>query len=179
MIWTEVKPCTGGVQWEAYPSDTHAIDIWPHEKEGFSWCVITDDVDDNAPEGWSATVEDAKRHAEQAYLEWLDVTEGRKPIPGEHACGPDTEHCSCVPHLRAEIERLRAQRILSNEDFARSFDLGLAAGEKRERVAVVTYLHKRRVDTMEWDGSTNSVSHTYNHAAAIIERGEHRREETP
>jgi hypothetical protein len=60
------------VQWEAYPSDAHAIDIWPHEKEGFSWCVITDDVDANAPEGWSATVEDAKRHAEQAYNEWVE-----------------------------------------------------------------------------------------------------------
>lgn len=84
MIWTEVKPCTpGGTQWEAYPSDKHAVDIWPHEKEGFSWCVITDDVDTTVPEGWSATVEDAKRHAEQAYLEWLDVMEGRKPIPDE------------------------------------------------------------------------------------------------
>jgi hypothetical protein len=73
MKWTEVHPCVGGgAQWEAYPNDTHAIDIWPHEKEGFSWCVITDDVDSNAPEGWSATVEDAKRHAEQAYNEWVE-----------------------------------------------------------------------------------------------------------
>jgi len=71
--WTEVHPCVGGgAQWEAYPNDTHAIDIWAHEKEGFSWCVITDDVDANAPEGWSATVEDAKRHAEQAYNEWVE-----------------------------------------------------------------------------------------------------------
>lgn len=73
MKWTEVHPCVGGgAQWEAYPNDTHAIDIWLHDKEGFSWCVITDDVDDNAPEGWSPTVEDAKRHAEQAYNEWVE-----------------------------------------------------------------------------------------------------------
>ncbi len=73
MKWTEVHPCVaGGAQWEAYPNDTHAIDIWLHEKEGFSWCVITDDVDANAPEGWSPTVEDAKRHAEQAYNEWVE-----------------------------------------------------------------------------------------------------------
>jgi hypothetical protein len=69
MKWTETKPCTGGAQWEAYPCDQHAIDIWPHEKEGFSWCVITDDVVE-APEGWSATLDDAKRHAEAAYTEW-------------------------------------------------------------------------------------------------------------
>ena len=84
MKWNEVTPCIeGGAQWEASPSNTHAIDIWPHEKEGFSWCVITDNVDDNAPEGWSPTVEDAKRHAAQAYEEWVDVTDGRKPIPDE------------------------------------------------------------------------------------------------
>jgi DNA-binding transcriptional regulator YiaG len=34
--------------------------------------------------------------------------------------------------LRDEVERLRAQRVLSNEDFARSFDMGLRAAE-RER----------------------------------------------
>ncbi len=74
ITWNEVTSCTdGGPRWEAsFPSDTHMIDIWPHEKEGFSWCVITDDVEDNAPEGWSPTVEDAKRHAEQAYEEWVD-----------------------------------------------------------------------------------------------------------
>lgn len=82
-----------------------------------------------------------------------------------HACGPDTEHCSCVPHLRAEIERLRAQRVLSNEDFARAFDLGLAAGEKRERAAVVAWL---RALTVEWSPGT---------VAYAIENGEHRREE--
>lgn len=85
-----------------------------------------------------------------------------------HACGPDTEHCSCVPHLRAEIERLRAQRILSNEDFARAFDLGLAAGEKRERAAVVAWL-RHEIQKCGCDDDT----------AACIERGEHRREETP
>ena len=83
MNWTEIKSASG-VQWEGHPDcDEHAIDIWPHEKEGFLWCVVTADVMDNAPEGWSPTVEDAMRHAEQAYLEWLDVTEGRKPIPDE------------------------------------------------------------------------------------------------
>jgi len=44
--------------------------------------------------------------------------------------------------LVTEIERLLAQRVLDNEDFARSFDLGLAAGERRERVAVVAYLRR-------------------------------------
>ena len=87
-----------------------------------------------------------------------------------HACGPDTEHCSCVPHLRAEIERLRAQRVLSNEDFARAFDLGLAAGERRERAAVVAWLREPSLDRV-------CCKERVALEADAIERGEHRREE--
>ena len=83
-----------------------------------------------------------------------------------HACG--SEHCSCVPHLRAEVERLRAQRVLSNEDFSRAFDMGLAAEAEAERAAVVAWLRRPtdpvdEVLTLRW--------------AREIERGEHRREE--
>ena len=101
MKWTEVHPCVGGgAQWEAYPNDTHAIDIWAHEKEGFSWCVITDDVDDNAPEGWSATVEDAKRHAEQAYNEWVEEHDETADIVADAVA---QERAAVVAWLRDEM----------------------------------------------------------------------------
>ena len=61
-----------------------------------------------------------------------------------------------------EIERLRAQRILNNEDLTHSFDMGLVAGERRDRAAVVAWLRSR---------------HGYGPVADAIERGEHRREE--
>jgi uncharacterized protein YqgQ len=64
--------------------------------------------------------------------------------------------------LVTEVERLLAQRILSNEDFARSFDMGLAAGERRERVAAVTWLRE------EYDDEKTRF------AADAIEHGEHR-----
>jgi hypothetical protein len=100
MKWTEVHPCVGGgAQWEAYPNDTHAIDIWLHEKEGFSWCVITDDVDANAPEGWSATVEDAKRHAEQAYEEWVGEHDETADIVADAVA---QERAAVVAYLREE-----------------------------------------------------------------------------
>ena len=57
-------------EWQATPCATHAIDIWEHDKEGYSWRVDTDDGADDTPEGWSATLDDAKRHAEAAYTEW-------------------------------------------------------------------------------------------------------------
>jgi hypothetical protein len=44
--------------------------------------------------------------------------------------------------LVTEVERLLAQRVLSNEDFSRAFDMGLAAGERRERAAAVAYLRR-------------------------------------
>jgi hypothetical protein len=75
-----------------------------------------------------------------------------------------------IEELIAEVERLRAQRVLSNEDFARSFDMGLAAGERRERAAVVAYL---REQAEQWDQNGAGWA-ALNHAATMIERGLHR-----
>lgn len=90
-------------EWQATPCATHAIDIWPHEKEGFSWCVITDDVVE-APEGWSATLDDAKRHAEAAYREWcLDQPSGTAQFLAQlHALEQK------LAEARAEVARERA-----------------------------------------------------------------------
>lgn len=99
------------------------------------------------------------------------------PEEVRHVEASDAEHCSCVPHLRAEIERLRAQRVLSNEDFARAFDLGLAAGEKRERAAVVAYLRSQRAEFMSEQRGISA--YVIQCVAEAIERGEHRREEKP
>jgi hypothetical protein len=65
--------------------------------------------------------------------------------------------------LVTEVERLLAQRVLSNEDFSRAFDMGLAAGERRERAAVVAYL--RACDGESYDFADD------------IERGAHRESE--
>jgi hypothetical protein len=80
--------------------------------------------------------------------------------------------------LVTEVERLLAQRVLNNEDFARSFDMGLAAGERRERTAVVAWLRAEAeaaaqtytVQAGEWANRTDAL-------ANAIERGEHRKEE--
>lgn len=90
--------------------------------------------------------------------------------------GDSSRHCSCVAELRQEVERLRAQRVLSNEDFARSFDMGLAAGERRERAAVVTWL--RTLDD-RWGLGASVCGGVAHNMADAIERGEHRREEEP
>jgi hypothetical protein len=77
--------------------------------------------------------------------------------------------------LVTEVERLLAQRILSNEDLARSFDMGLAAGERRERAAVVAWL---RAGASKYKGfGVRLIGDELDAYAHRIERGEHRRKE--
>jgi hypothetical protein len=82
------------------------------------------------------------------------------------------ERLTALLDAEREIERLRAQRILSNEDFARAFDMGLAAGERRATAAVVAWL-REQAEAAEWALTAAG----YEHAADAIERGEHRRED--
>lgn len=56
-----------------------------------------------------------------------------------------------------------------------AYSEGYAAGERRERVAVVAGLRERSAATREWNGTETAVSLTYALAADAIERGEHRR----
>ena len=64
--------------------DVAAIDIWPHGKGGWSWCVVSADAEEEVPEGWDPTLEGAKAHSERAYFEWRDIIEGREALPDEH-----------------------------------------------------------------------------------------------
>lgn len=72
--------------------------------------------------------------------------------------------------LEAEVDALRLQRVLDNEEAARLYDFARDKGQALERAAVVAWLRERNV---------NAVSYVYNHAADAIERGVHRREEKP
>jgi hypothetical protein len=71
--------------------------------------------------------------------------------------------------LVAEIERLRDQRRLDNEEAARLYDFARDKGAALERAAVVAWLHKVQPG---WPAGSGG------HADAI-ENGEHRREEEP
>ena len=74
--WKEDADTNG---WTGGVGCAWALDIWPHEKHGWEWSVICDDAEQNAPEGWDPTLEDAMVHSERAYFDWRDVIEGRKP----------------------------------------------------------------------------------------------------
>jgi len=105
ITWKEdadIEGWTGdiGTQW--------VLEIYPHAKDGWSWCVITDDAEQNVPEGWDPTIEDAMAHSESAYLDWRDVVEGRKPAD-EHdetaeivADAVAQERAAVVAYLREE-----------------------------------------------------------------------------
>jgi hypothetical protein len=136
--------------------------IWAHEKEGFSWRVVTADVDANTPEGWSATLEDAKRHAETAYMEWY----GYSCVVGELEVS--------LQALKEENAMLRDERRIDNEEAARLYDFARNKGEALERQAVVAWLRGNRACCEHASYVVHCASRL---AADEVERGEHRREE--
>lgn len=70
--------------------------------------------------------------------------------------------------LVAEVQRLRAVSVMH--------DRSVAAGEHRERTAIIEWLRGMHKYTQEHDGSDNAVSLTLARTAERIERGEHWRE---
>jgi len=76
LKWTRDKCVMGFVaDW----GDLAAIDIWPHEKVGWSWCVVSENAEEEVPQGLDPTLEGAKAHSERAYFDWRNVIERRKP----------------------------------------------------------------------------------------------------
>jgi hypothetical protein len=68
-LWT-----LAGHRYAAYTADGFAIEVWPHLKGGYSWRIVdahTDYKVEDAPEGFDTTIENAMRHSEGAFREWL------------------------------------------------------------------------------------------------------------
>ena len=74
------------------------------------------------------------------------------------ACAPDELHCSCVPHLRAQVAELQALGV--------SLHKAADAGAQAERAAVVAWL---RGIFPEWPAGSNGYTDE-------VERGDHCRE---
>ena len=110
--------------------DLAAVNIWPHEKGGWSWCVITDDAEEEVPQGWDPTLEAAKKHSESAYLDWRDVIEGRKAVPDEHDETADIV-AEAVAQERAAVVAWLHHEAIRNEGGAIAWEdseLRLVAG---------------------------------------------------
>jgi len=103
--WKEDADTNG---WTGGVGCAWALDIWPHEKHGWEWSVICDDAEQNAPEGWDPTLEDAMAHSESAYLDWRDVIEGRKPAD-EHDETADIVADAIAQERAAVVAFLREQ----------------------------------------------------------------------
>ena len=102
----DIEGWTGGV------GCAWALDIWPHKKHGWEWSVICDDAEQNAPEGWDPTLEDAMVHSERAYFNWRDLMEGRKPAD-EHDETAEIVADAVAQERAAVVAWLRAQAYLT------------------------------------------------------------------
>jgi len=80
------------------------------------------------------------------------------------ACAPDELHCSCVPHLRAQVAELQALGV--------SLHKAADAGAQAERAAVVAWLRDCALDPE----TTGAEMRLFQNQATTIERGEHRKE---
>ncbi len=97
--WKEDADIEG---WSGGVGSTWALDIWPHAKGGWSWCIITDDAGREVPEGWDLTLEDAMVHSERAYVGWLDGTGEHDETADIVADAVAQERAAVVAYLREE-----------------------------------------------------------------------------
>lgn len=77
-LWT-----VAGHRYASYTADAFAIEVVPHHKGGYSWRVVnahTDSGVEGSPEGFDTTIEDAMRHSEGAFREWLAVVQERAAV---------------------------------------------------------------------------------------------------
>ena len=122
--WKEDADIEG---WSGGVGSTWALDIWPHAKGGWSWCVVSADAEQEVTEGWDPTLEGAKAHSERAYFEWRDVIGGRKAVPDEHDETADIV-AHAVAHERAAVVAwLREQALQAHPDAAGWFALNHAS----------------------------------------------------
>jgi hypothetical protein len=105
ITWKEDADIEG---WVGDIDTQWVLEIYPHAKDGWSWCVITDDEEQTVPEGWDPTIEDAMAHSESAYLDWRDVIEGRKPVD-EHDETADIVADAVAQERAAVVAFLREQ----------------------------------------------------------------------
>ncbi len=119
ITWKEDADIEG---WVGDLGEQWVLEISPHAKGGWSWTVITDDADQNVPEGWDPTIEDAMVHSESAYLDWRDVIEGRKPVD-EHDETADIVADAVAQERAAVVAFLREQALQSHPDAAGWFAL--------------------------------------------------------
>ena len=99
-----------------------------------------------------------------------EIVERAVPMSGGHYLAVRAEDFYA---LVAEVEHLRAERHLDNVDLAQAYDFARDKATALERAAVVAWLRS------QVSQAAGDDDYAYEHAADVIERGEHRREEEP
>jgi hypothetical protein len=136
ITWKEDADIEG---WVGDIDTQWVLEIYPHAKDGWSWCVITDDAEQNVPEGWDPTIEDAMAHSESAYLDWRDVIEGRKPVD-EHDETAEIVADAVAKERAAVVAWLRKEAVSHRRD-----GFPIAAYTMQERAdAIERGEHRRR-----------------------------------
>ncbi len=97
--WKEDASIEG---WTGDLGEQWVLEITPHVKGGWSWCVICDDADHAVPQGWDETLKDAMTHSEQAFFEWGDGEQEHDETADIVADAVAQERAAVVAFLREQ-----------------------------------------------------------------------------
>ncbi len=104
--WKEDADIEG---WTGDLGEQWVLEITPHAKGGWSWCVITDDANIPVPQGWDETLTEAKAHSERAFFEWGDMEE-------EHDETAEIVADAIAQERAAVVAWLREQRAYGTDE---------------------------------------------------------------
>jgi hypothetical protein len=104
MAMIEWKEDAGIDGWTGDLGEQWVLEITPHAKGGWSWCVITDDANIPVPQGWDETLIEAKAHSERAFFEWGDDEEEHDETADIVADSVARERAAVVAWLREEYD---------------------------------------------------------------------------
>ena len=113
--------------WTGDFGEQWVLEITPHAKGGWSWCVITDDADHAVPQGWDETLREAFTHSESAYLEWRDGEKEHDETADIVADAVAQERAAVVAWLRA----CEDESCVFSDDIASQFAAEIERGEHR------------------------------------------------
>ena len=98
----EWKEDAGIDGWTGDIGEQWVLEITPHAKGGWSWCVIGDDANIPVPQGWDETLTEAKAHSEQAFFEWGDEHDETADIVADAVA---QERAAVVAFLREQANQ--------------------------------------------------------------------------
>ena len=96
---------------------------------------------------WKPNVQPTRRDQERVELErevaelrlWKQDIEAQVALVMDEECGTDERHCTCVPILRREVERLREESANEVAEFNAGYECAMEGGSVHDQPSDCPY----------------------------------------